>query len=206
MYIVYNIQRLFPDEGMNTPTMEDLELQRKMLQAQLELAGVSDQLEVVDSVGDSGNDSQEEGFVPPMPPTPEQPPLPPGTPPVTPVMQRKAGSDARDSDTFKSPPPPGSNNTPSRMPLLRNSSTLTPQETSLQSMMKTPSTGGSMEMKYGTPIHLEKIPTPNKGLPELAKWSEGVSQHIPFENLPDATGNFAKMQKMLSIMKKRESL
>lgn len=156
------------NSGMNTPTIEDLEEKRRILQMQLAMAeGSSDVagMEVIDSIDSPSASSQDESFVPPLPPTPDQPPLPIGTPP------------------------------------------LTPQGVNLQTVVTTPSTGSSVEMKYGTPVTLEATPIRNKGLPELSLFSKGVSEHLPFENLPDATGNYAKMRQVIKGMRgKRESL
>ncbi|OQR67275.1 zinc finger protein-like [Tropilaelaps mercedesae] len=38
-------------------------------------------------------------------------------------------------------------------------------------------------------------------LPDPAKWSVGVADHIPFENLPGATGTFEKMRGLLAKIK-----
>lgn len=38
-------------------------------------------------------------------------------------------------------------------------------------------------------------------LPDPQKWSIGVADHIPFENLPGATGTFEKMRGLLAKIK-----
>lgn len=40
-----------------------------------------------------------------------------------------------------------------------------------------------------------------ESLPDAKKWSEGVADHIPFENLPGATGTFEKMRGLLAKIK-----
>lgn len=51
----------------------------------------------------------------------------------------------------------------------------------------------------GTPI---PVPISRvESLPDAQKWSEGVADHIPFENLPGATGTFEKMRGLLAKIK-----
>ncbi|XP_053645239.1 zinc finger CCHC domain-containing protein 8 homolog isoform X2 [Cherax quadricarinatus] len=47
--------------------------------------------------------------------------------------------------------------------------------------------------------------TPYKTLPSADKWTVDVSDHIVFENLPDALGTWEKMKGIMSIVKKRMS-
>ena len=51
----------------------------------------------------------------------------------------------------------------------------------------------------GTPIPetISQVET----LPSAEKWSEGVAEHIPYENLPGATGTFEKMRGLLLKIK-----
>ena len=38
-------------------------------------------------------------------------------------------------------------------------------------------------------------------LPDADKWADGIIQHIPYENLPGATGTFEKLRKTLSSVR-----
>ena len=60
--------------------------------------------------------------------------------------------------------------------------------------------GGSVSSTSGTPVVLAKAPSASadtKGLPEASKFAAGITEHLPFENLPDATGKYQQMKKVL---------
>ena len=65
--------------------------------------------------------------------------------------------------------------------------------------MSTPSSGGSLSMLLGTPV-IDN----GKGVPEPEKFSKGIQQDIPFENLPGATGRFERVKKVLSRLRSME--
>ena len=174
-----------PQKGPRSPdnmSSDELHLQKAMLQAQLVLSeGDSADMQVVDSC--EGDDL----FVPPLPPTPVRPPIPDSTPPVTPTTNtpRRTGQ----QDSFIGGTPTGA--------LFK-----TPENSRL---MKTPSTGGSVSKLLCTPMN-EKTPgisDKTKGLPDADKFSDGIQQDIPFENLPGATGTFDKMTKLLKHLRSR---
>ena len=62
---------------------------------------------------------------------------------------------------------------------------------------------GSISKDYGTPI-LQKGGSAKK-LPSDVAFQQGIEDHIPFENLPDATGTFNKMRKLLETIKQKMS-
>jgi hypothetical protein len=59
-------------------------------------------------------------------------------------------------------------------------------------------------MSLGTPVS-EKTHATNlaKGLPDPEKFSDGIQQDIPFENLPGATGTFDRMMKLMKHLRNR---
>ncbi|CAL1262727.1 unnamed protein product [Larinioides sclopetarius] len=63
------------------------------------------------------------------------------------------------------------------------------------------SLGTSISQSPGTPI----LPQENrfKKLPELDKFAEGITEHLPFENLPDSVGKYEKMRGVLSNVQKK---
>ena len=53
----------------------------------------------------------------------------------------------------------------------------------------------SISKEFGTPIvHREKAIT---ALPDSTNFGKGIEDHIPFENLPDSTGTFDKMRTLI---------
>lgn len=52
----------------------------------------------------------------------------------------------------------------------------------------------SVSKDYGTPI----LKGPVELLPDSSKFSEGIEDHIPYENLPDATGTYDKIRDLIS--------
>lgn len=68
------------------------------------------------------------------------------------------------------------------------------------------STGLSMSFDFGTPSHSETL-SKIENLPSSEKWADGVIQHIPFENLPNSTGTYAKVNDILkkNKLKSKES-
>ncbi|XP_055947060.1 zinc finger CCHC domain-containing protein 8-like [Argiope bruennichi] len=63
------------------------------------------------------------------------------------------------------------------------------------------SLGTSISQSPGTPI----LPQGNrfKKLPELDKFAQGITEHLPFENLPDSVGKYEKMRDVLSNVQKK---
>ncbi|XP_048753439.1 zinc finger CCHC domain-containing protein 8-like isoform X2 [Ostrea edulis] len=63
----------------------------------------------------------------------------------------------------------------------------------------------SISKDYGTPI----LKGPIESLPDSSKFGEGIEDHIPYENLPDATGTYDKIRELISrvrtIKKKRKN-
>ncbi|GFO43104.1 Zinc finger cchc domain-containing protein 8 [Plakobranchus ocellatus] len=57
----------------------------------------------------------------------------------------------------------------------------------------------SMSKDFGTPIFTRD----NSSLPDASKFGKDIEEHIPFENLPNATGTFEKMKDLLDLIKKR---
>lgn len=62
----------------------------------------------------------------------------------------------------------------------------------------------SLSMSLGTPIMAQGNPY-NK-LPDCDKFAQGITEHMPFENLPDSVGTFEKMRGVLNeLHKKRDT-
>ena len=60
----------------------------------------------------------------------------------------------------------------------------------------------SLSQSSGTPILEGGTPSASgKLLPAATKFADGITEHLPFENLPNATGNFAKVQKIIKEAK-----
>ena len=74
----------------------------------------------------------------------------------------------------------------------------TPQPTPSSPFMRTNSFDSShsksVSKDYGTPI----LKGPVELLPDSSKFSEGIEDHIPYENLPDATGTYDKIRDLIS--------
>jgi hypothetical protein len=51
----------------------------------------------------------------------------------------------------------------------------------------------SIFKEYGTPIGVDSA----RPLPDPEKFSSNITEHIPYENLPNATGMFEKMQNVV---------
>ncbi|XP_035228232.1 zinc finger CCHC domain-containing protein 8-like [Stegodyphus dumicola] len=73
------------------------------------------------------------------------------------------------------------------------SSPRTPQTASSKSL--------SLSKSEGTPI-LEQGNPYNK-LPDADKFAQGITEHLPFENLPDAVGKYEKMRGVLCSLQKK---
>ncbi|XP_069136277.1 zinc finger CCHC domain-containing protein 8-like [Argopecten irradians] len=66
------------------------------------------------------------------------------------------------------------------------------------------STTGSISRDFGTPIqNRQGVAT---GLPDADKFGEGIMDHIPYENLPEATGTFEKMRGLIGRIRTKVSL
>lgn len=61
----------------------------------------------------------------------------------------------------------------------------------------------SISMSPGTPV-LEQG-NPYQKLPDADKFAQGITEHLPFENLPDAVGTFEKMRGVISSVQKKLS-
>lgn len=59
----------------------------------------------------------------------------------------------------------------------------------------------SISMSPGTPI-LEQG-NPYQSLPDADKFAKGITEHLPFENLPDAVGSFEKMRGVICNVQKK---
>ena len=60
----------------------------------------------------------------------------------------------------------------------------------------------SLSQSSGTPILEGGTPSSSgKLLPAAAKFADGITEHLPFENLPNATGQFAKVRKIIKQTK-----
>ncbi|CAG0887073.1 unnamed protein product [Cyprideis torosa] len=66
----------------------------------------------------------------------------------------------------------------------------------------TPSVSKVKDVSLGTPI-LPSV-SPYNRLPDYDKFSQGITEHIPFENLPDSTGTYQKISGI--IMKVRQKM
>ncbi len=64
----------------------------------------------------------------------------------------------------------------------------------------------SLSVALGTPVH-KKTVSKAESLPKAELWQKDIIEHIPYENLPGATGNFERMNVLLSDIKsKRKSM
>ena len=117
---------------------------------------------------------------PPLPDDtpPRAPPLPDGTPPPTPSI---GGQE-------KSAPPPQAFHTPIGQSIK-----------SLTSM----SSGSSISVSFGTPVLDGSDAIKDKGLPDASKFKVGISDHMLFENLPDSTGKYNKMRKLVAKVRSK---
>lgn len=52
----------------------------------------------------------------------------------------------------------------------------------------------SISKDFGTPI----VKGPIELLPDSSKFGDGIEDHIPYENLPDATGTYDKIRDLIS--------
>ena len=180
---------------VGTPTLEELEERRQLLQSEL-LAGD----DITDSCDDDATTQSQEdtassaaedsSFLSPLPPSrlrqiysrdtgsgtpsPGPPPLPQDTPP-------------------RPPPLPEGTPPPQRTP----GSLSTPQGHSTSQLMTTPSSGGSISMALGTPVSGESSAKKDKGLPNSSKFADGIQEHLNFENLPESTGTYDRLRKVL---------
>ena len=201
---------------LSSTSLEDLEAEKEMLRRQLAAAeGTDEDVELV--IIDSSSD---ESFVPPLPPTPVRPPLPLNTPPVTPErngqmpppFKRTPLKLPKPRNTDASMLAPSATSTPSNKgtaapvtpqvqpatPSGGDSSTVPSTPENSQSVsVATPSSGGSILMEYGTPVN-----DADQHLPDPSKFASCISEHIPFENLPNATGTFERVRRVLKKGKK----
>jgi hypothetical protein len=74
--------------------------------------------------------------------------------------------------------------------------------------VSTPCSGNSLSMSMGTPLGMEDSTVPRlqlssslKGLPSASKFADGIQEHINFENLPDSTGRYQSIVKILEVGK-----
>ncbi|KAL8610896.1 hypothetical protein ACOMHN_056751 [Nucella lapillus] len=59
----------------------------------------------------------------------------------------------------------------------------------------------SISKDFGTPILVREKSI--KALPAAEKFSQGVEEHIPFENLPDSVGTFEKMRNLFTLIRNK---
>lgn len=53
----------------------------------------------------------------------------------------------------------------------------------------------SLSKDFGTPILMRTVS--KEKLPDASIFGQGIEDHIPFENLPDSTGSYSKMSKLI---------
>lgn len=80
-------------------------------------------------------------------------------------------------------------------PLAREDSTTTDSESQDENNSAAKTRSASKKFAFGTPI-LESV-SPYEKIPERDKWAVGITEHLPFANLPDSTGNFEKFRGLL---------
>ncbi|XP_013403801.1 uncharacterized protein LOC106169056 [Lingula anatina] len=81
------------------------------------------------------------------------------------------------------------------------------QNTSFQSWSNTPqsqSRSSSVGLSYGTPILETSLSTPSN-LPSADLFAKDITEHLPFENLPDSVGTFNKLRDLLVKVKEAKS-
>lgn len=59
----------------------------------------------------------------------------------------------------------------------------------------------SLSMSPGTPVLGQGNPFCK--LPNADKFAQGITEHLPFENLPDSIGTFEKMRGVISSVQKK---
>ena len=199
----------------NTPTLDDLEIHKRELLAQLEESEKESgtdtvELEVIDSVDEESDNepssrppsvtsstrSTDSPFKPPLPPSPlptEKPPLPLGTPPPTPPSMGYSYNPPLPPSPLVCTPPPLPKGTPPPSPMTQANT----DETGASPV--TPRSG-SLHMHLGTPVLKEKSPQ----LPAASKFADGIAQHINFENLPNSTGSYEKMQGLIDKIRQKK--
>ena len=222
---------LFNRSDAGTPTLEDLEAQRQLLEAQLgdddsqsstgtPGGNVSSQrssrsssvdnegykFTVPEPPGTPGQNPPLPNFPPPQ--TPPNPPLPVGTPPVTPVTTPQGPPPLPGCAPPQTPPnpplPPGTPPvTPVQSRLGTPTSTSTPGDgfttpTQNPNWSLNRSGSASIEKSLGTPV----TKVCKEDLPDPEKFRQGVQDHIPYENLPDATGRYNKMKDLIANIRR----
>ena len=60
----------------------------------------------------------------------------------------------------------------------------------------------SMSLSFGTPVLEGVTPIDGKNLPSADKFADGITEHIPFENLPNTTGRFAEVRRLIDSARK----
>ena len=197
-----------------TPGLEELEAQQLHLLLQLEAAESGERTDAVElQVLDEYH------------PSPMKPPLPRDTPPPTPspAAARRTPMKLPEPRRHGRPPspPPLPIETPPRNPPLpagtppvtpANANPVTPptpqtgDETvavavavAAVSFSSTPGSGGSLSVECSTPVL-----NMDTGIPNAARFAECVSEHIPYENLPNATGTFARMRRVLKAVRSKK--
>lgn len=59
----------------------------------------------------------------------------------------------------------------------------------------------SISKDFGTPIFMRTIS--KEKLPDASSFGQGIEDHIPYENLPDATGSYSKMSKLIDKIRNK---
>lgn len=77
----------------------------------------------------------------------------------------------------------------------------TNSDNSQNSNERSSSYSNSLSIAKGTPIVITQ--NPFNTLPDSSKFSLGVSDHLPFENLPNSTGTYEKMKGVLDKVRKK---
>lgn len=65
-----------------------------------------------------------------------------------------------------------------------------------------PGAGDSLRVHLGTPVQFP-AGTSNDSLPDVTKWAEGITQHLPYENLPGATGSWDRIRSLVDKVRAR---
>lgn len=155
--------------------------------------------ELAEMVGCERSSNPDESFVPPLPPTPEMPALPPGTPPVTPQPPHINPSQNGSALVSESVNISSNDSSPLAGPSVDYSTPKSFDRKPFHSVCSS----DSLSSAFGTPVLEDNSPASNegKGLPEASKFAAGITEHLPFENLPEATGKFNHMKKVLSSVR-----
>lgn len=159
-------------ERSDSPTLDDLQKQYQLLQEKLAQDECTDnvELQIVDSIDEDEDDSMTE----------------PQDLPNLGVQLARQGS-TTSIQTF------GELGTGSQSDSLPNSP-VTPKA-SFSDINTVFKKCNSISKDFGTPIYMRTIS--KEKLPDASNFGQGIEEHIPYENLPDATGSYSKISKLI---------